>query len=123
MDRPNRPDVLTNPRRAIANDRDRELLGDLVQSPGWEIFEREIVARHGAARREAAIAQVRSGDLAKAQACLASSEAGIEILVGAYEGAGLQVPKEVHALVQTPLFAQGLKDALHERGPGEPASD
>lgn len=123
MDRPSRPDQIHRPERAIKDDVERELLGDIVQSPGWNVFQERIVRVFAQQRMQTVLSHVAANDMQKAQACLAAAHAGVEILVGAFEGAGLEVPKEVRALVQTTVFASRAESALHERGPGEPASD
>lgn len=78
--------------------RARELVADIVGSEAWEAFIAQIVMPFVAARNDDALRNVRAGDLGKSQACLAAVEAAAEIIFGAYEGTGQEIPKEVRAI-------------------------
>lgn len=85
-------------RRLIRDVRARELVADIVGSAAWEAFVFGIVEPFVKARQEDALVQIRRGALDKSQACLAAADAAYEIIFGAYEGTGQEIPKEVRAI-------------------------
>ena len=91
--------------RLLKDPRKREILADIVGSEGWTAFIEEVVKPYARHRREDALNQIRSGDLAKSQACLAAAEAGAEIIFLAYEGTGQEIPEAVRAIRRIGLEA------------------
>lgn len=84
----------------IADQRERELLADIIDSPGWNVFIARIVKVLAKQRMLDSLSNVQKGKLAEAQAALASSQSVIECVLGAYEGSGIVPPEEIRALRQ-----------------------
>lgn len=82
----------------IADVHDRELLADILDSPGWNVFVQRIVRVLARQRMMDSLAAVQRGNLPAAQAALSASQAVIESVLGAYEGGGVEPPEDIRTL-------------------------